>query len=56
MATKSFLERVVITDKNEIKRFKAVLKSDSSCKGIQPVSDTELQKGKEFAKQWLRLA
>ena len=51
MATKSFLEKVVLTNKNEIKKFYEIQNAESPRKDIQPVSDAELQKGKEFAKK-----
>ena len=53
MATKSFLEKVVLTDKNEIEKFKEILNAESPRKDIRPVSEAEIQKGKEFAKEWL---
>ena len=52
MATSSFTDRVVISDKKAQKTLIKVLGSESPCKDVKPVSEAEIQKGKEFAKKW----
>jgi hypothetical protein len=53
MATKSFVEKVVIEDEREVAKFNEILTQKSSCERIPPATDEEIRKGKEFAKKWL---
>lgn len=53
MATKSFLDKVALTKEEEIEKFNKILDAESPCKDVQPVSDEQMKKGKEFAKIWL---
>ena len=52
MATSSFTDKVVINDKKAIKILIDVINSESPCENIKPVSEADIQKGKEFAKKW----
>jgi len=53
MATSTITNPIVLKGEKSVKAYNDLMNVESPCKDIQPVSDAEIQKGKEYAKKWL---